>query len=417
MALITNLVSYYNLNETIGTTAVDSLAAYDGTNYGATINKSGKIGTSYFFVASESDYININSLAVALNTTTTGTWSFWIKVANSTPAVNKQIIMFGNSDTNVQLDVAITTAGKLSVQSKNGEGNDWTMITNNKVINDDTWQHVVVKQNGTLPYIFVDGYEVAVTRAGANQTLWFHTTTFNVGSIGRFHNSAATSNYLDGNINEIGFWNRALTVAEISRLYNSGNGFTYPFGYTKENTTGRLSIGNNLFGKRRKNLFNRELTGGESKPKKLFIRETTIEGEVKVKGGEIKNINLNTSFNYSSDEKIKTTTTYTALISKNHKTKTGKVIITAIVPWTAVTINSEASFRLTENGNLIAGTENFNQWASGDGNVNFSVSGFHKCNIDETKTYAIQWKEGDAETSIVTGGTSGSYNILIQDII
>jgi hypothetical protein len=38
-----------------------------------------------------------------------------------------------------------------------------------------------------------------------------------------------TGNYFDGVIDEVGFWKRALTPAERTELYNSGNGKTYPF--------------------------------------------------------------------------------------------------------------------------------------------------------------------------------------------
>ena len=30
-------------------------------------------------------------------------------------------------------------------------------------------------------------------------------------------------------IDEFGFWKRGLTLSEINRLYNSGNGISYPF--------------------------------------------------------------------------------------------------------------------------------------------------------------------------------------------
>ena len=32
-----------------------------------------------------------------------------------------------------------------------------------------------------------------------------------------------------GTIDELGIWNRALTDADVSKLYNNGNGLSYPF--------------------------------------------------------------------------------------------------------------------------------------------------------------------------------------------
>ena len=40
---------------------------------------------------------------------------------------------------------------------------------------------------------------------------------------------AGFSAYFDGLVDECGIWSRALTTDEVTSLYNSGNGFTYPF--------------------------------------------------------------------------------------------------------------------------------------------------------------------------------------------
>jgi hypothetical protein len=39
----------------------------------------------------------------------------------------------------------------------------------------------------------------------------------------------AATDYLDGKLNQLTFWNRELTSSEISLLYNSSNGINYPF--------------------------------------------------------------------------------------------------------------------------------------------------------------------------------------------
>jgi len=50
-ALLTDdLVSYYKLDETSGTTAVDSFGSNDGTVNGATVNQTGKIGKQRFII-------------------------------------------------------------------------------------------------------------------------------------------------------------------------------------------------------------------------------------------------------------------------------------------------------------------------------------------------------------------------------
>ena len=48
-----------------------------------------------------------------------------------------------------------------------------------------------------------------------------------------------TDRYLNGNMHDIGIWNRALSPQEISQLYNEGRGLSYPF--IKPNLFKRIS--------------------------------------------------------------------------------------------------------------------------------------------------------------------------------
>ena len=50
-------------------------------------------------------------------------------------------------------------------------------------------------------------------------------------TIGR-RNYPGSNIYYTGYIDEVGFWNRALTTDEITSLYNGGTGITYPFAST-----------------------------------------------------------------------------------------------------------------------------------------------------------------------------------------
>ena len=85
-SLTTDLVSYYNFDETSGTTATDSLSANAGTITGATINQTGIIGKAYSFdgtgdyvtLANESNFDFMNSV------TADATICFWYKQNGAT---------------------------------------------------------------------------------------------------------------------------------------------------------------------------------------------------------------------------------------------------------------------------------------------------------------------------------------------
>ena len=60
---------------------------------------------------------------------------------------------------------------------------------------------------------------------------------------GHFQFGAGSTNYLEGKIDEVGVWNRALSADDVSLLYNSGYGRTYPFNNYFDNDIGILNNG------------------------------------------------------------------------------------------------------------------------------------------------------------------------------
>lgn len=89
------------------------------------------------------------------------------------------------------------------------------------------WSHLVFVQNQTGMYWYLNGTMVANNTDSTN----FATSSLLYGAIGRraFANSAPSSDQqYTGYIDEIGFWQRALTPTEIAQSYNLGAGFN-PF--------------------------------------------------------------------------------------------------------------------------------------------------------------------------------------------
>jgi hypothetical protein len=74
-----------------------------------------------------------------------------------------------------------------------------------------SWNHVVITYDGALVSAYLNGTYIG----NSNKTL---NTLDNLVRIGGRSNNTA---YLDGKIDDVGIWNRALTQVEISSLYNS----------------------------------------------------------------------------------------------------------------------------------------------------------------------------------------------------
>ena len=77
----------------------------------------------------------------------------------------------------------------------------------------NTWNHILVTHTGTTRKVYLNGSLIATFTSG-NLNL----NSINV--IGRYSFSA--SNYMDGFISNVSVWNTALTLAQVSELYNNG---------------------------------------------------------------------------------------------------------------------------------------------------------------------------------------------------
>lgn len=91
--------------------------------------------------------------------------------------------------------------------------------------NDNQWRHVVGTFDGTAK-LYIDG--VQLVSSGVTGALGTSTDPFSVGGT----SGIAT---FTGDLDEAYVWNRALTQAEVTELYNSGKGLTYPFVKAKAN--------------------------------------------------------------------------------------------------------------------------------------------------------------------------------------
>jgi hypothetical protein len=84
----------------------------------------------------------------------------------------------------------------------------------------NVWHHIVVVRTSGTANFYVNG----VNRGTAN---WDYDFTDGLWYIGRAQD--VENYFLNGTLDEIGVWNRALSGPEVIALYNSGTGIAYPF--------------------------------------------------------------------------------------------------------------------------------------------------------------------------------------------
>ena len=217
MAWTDNLIGYWKLEETAGPTADDAHSTNDGTYYtsGITYDQTGKINKCVTF-----------------------------------DGANGKITLPDNADTQFETsDFSIvawafpTAFGALWKTIIGGESGAFTMGTYNtggaffcdkidlwagpntgQTLTIDTWNFICVVFDSTATT-----NNITININGTPATGTFN-VDFTAGAASNLIGvQIGTTAYFTGLLDEIGIWKRKLTTDEVTALYNSGNGLTYPF--------------------------------------------------------------------------------------------------------------------------------------------------------------------------------------------
>lgn len=162
-------------------------------------------GVDEYLYRSESGYRGSDS---------SGSVSLWIKTSASSGD------LFTTSDEASTIRYwSIRHEGIIRVINRNG--GDMTTVIGTSTINDNTWKHIVITSSGTAYKLYINGVEDTLT--GTNNGNWFADVTGRDNLvIGALRRSTGTTGYSPGVFNEVSVWNKELSLAEISEIYNGG---------------------------------------------------------------------------------------------------------------------------------------------------------------------------------------------------
>ena len=219
MALTDNLLAYYKLDETSGTTSTDEVNSYNGTISGVTINQTGKLNSAYSFTAN-SNFVTFGSQLDTIGTSSFSI-SFWIK---SNSATGGRIATKDNDySTNGSWGVYYDPTG-IGIFYRGASTITLSSVT---TVNDNIWHHVVITRNPTngTRKIYIDGSLDSQISSGDT----FTGSGLSPTTIGSEHSTSNEyPNGFIGLLDEVGFWTREISSSEVSTLYNSGAGLEYP---------------------------------------------------------------------------------------------------------------------------------------------------------------------------------------------
>lgn len=206
---MTGLTNYYDFNETTGSTLYDLHGSNDGTVNGATMNQTGKLGTSYSFDGN--DYVNLGSIALDNKTFSISMW-----FANTRTAGTSYIIGQGVGGNNTGLHIGREGTGKFRFAFFSND-----LDSSSNVTTDGSWQHWVVTYNASTRArkIYLNG---VLNASGTASTNYIGTGDLYIGY------APCLTEYMLGKGDEIAlFVNKELSLAEVEQLYNSGAGLKY----------------------------------------------------------------------------------------------------------------------------------------------------------------------------------------------
>lgn len=244
--LSNGLVGYWKMDEPSWTNDCSTKSVIDSSgngkngkscpnSTGPTGGGVGKFGNAGVF-DNTNDYVQVDNPGLP---TQDFTYSFWEK----TTAANPQFLMAANGFGANEFWVKVNGANsKLSVQLHND-----TAINAKGVLNDGVWHLVTITRSGSTVSIYQDG---ALDTTGTDgSTLSFSTCPL---MIGVDVDSGCTGNlgeYMNGSMDELRIYNRALSPAEVQQLYNFAPG---PVAYYNFNENQGASVhdisGNNNTG-------------------------------------------------------------------------------------------------------------------------------------------------------------------------
>jgi hypothetical protein len=224
MALDTNLVSYWKLDESSGT-AIDAIGSNSLTNTSASYGSgSGKINNGASFNGSSSKLEKTSASGLSFGT---GAFSIsaWFNLQGAgTGGSNGNLINMdnGGSTPRIWIDGESGTGG-MTAQFYDGTHGAATTYTPPST----TWTHIVFMRDASSNAKFYVNGSLSNTNNSTFGTPASCNLTISQIKLGASYEGGA--GFYQGYLDEVGIWSRDLTGAEITSLYNGGAGFQYPF--------------------------------------------------------------------------------------------------------------------------------------------------------------------------------------------
>lgn len=232
MALTDNLLSYWKLEESSGTRN-DEVGSNDLTDSASSVGSAtGIVNNGAEFVRASNEFLGIAHASQSPDLSISGasgdiTIASWVKLA-SKPATAMSVVAkygFANGNREYYLWWDNVTDRFLWRVFNSVATSDQLTASSFGAPSTSTWYFLVATVDNTANTISISVNDGTMDSTALTVTTHNGGAIFYIGAVG----NASPIDPWDGVIDEVGVWSRVLTASEITELYNSGAGLTYPF--------------------------------------------------------------------------------------------------------------------------------------------------------------------------------------------
>ncbi len=205
--------SYWGLNESAGSTALDSWSRRDGTLAAGAAWAAGKTGNGLKLNGTATS--NMQLPAGVVNGLTNFTIALWVKLDVATDWM--RAFDFGSGTTSYMFITVRNGATKtVRYAIKQGSPAEQQLTAPGAALAAGTWNHIAVTQEGQTGILYMNGVEVARNTAMSLNPSSLGNTTQNWLGKAQFNDPI-----LNGTIDEFQIYNRALSVGEVNQLMSN----------------------------------------------------------------------------------------------------------------------------------------------------------------------------------------------------
>ena len=361
-------VALWQLNETSGTIANDSIGNNDGILKNNPTWTAGQVNGALSFDG-VNDYVQVadnNALDFG-----TGDFSIstWVKTTDSSGIdvlLDKRVEASGP----VQGYVLYNYNGKLGFQLADGVGSGWTNYVSNVSITDGNWHQVTVtidRDSTTGGKWYVDGVQVGTFNPTGRQGSLSNSKPLTIGR----RSDSSWAGYFKGSLDEVQLFNKSLSASEVSSLFNqpsfTGDDFDPDIDSLQWETIDNGSANNQFVGSTGDSLFftgsgtRQAVTNFADFSSGNILRFDIIFGNSR-NGGENADAGEDVLLEYSTNG-----SNWNVINTYDTEDFTVFTSITELIPRTAITDTTQFRWRQVSHSG-----SNFDQWAID----NVSLGGF-----------------------------------------